>query len=344
MLTARTRTVDADVHVASLRDVRRALVRGLALNAAWIERRCMWGGGSVVDIDRNVCVAAELVADELHDAQSASVQSELRVLEWLRHALEQQSHSIRRDPSLCASYLWASLEPVMRECTDDGARAWLVFVVSGLHECRRASPSRANVWLAVTSAGEMSAASALVRSLPGHDAAVRAVTCGRGRIVSASEDCTLRVWDTESFECLGVLAGHTQGVLCLSDVFVNAEGHAAVASGSKDKSIRVWDIDSGMCVKALTGHTDWVRSISHVFTPVDGPHRGRRYIVSASDDTSVRAWDVDDGVCVQVMTGHAEAVLCVCAWSASWTTGTWSPRARCTAFDCGTPPRGRVFV
>jgi WD40 repeat protein len=200
----------------------------------------------------------------------------------------------------------------MRECDDDDTRSRLNVVVVGLHECRLDQASRTRTWLAAASAGEMSAASALVWSLPGHDAAVMTVTCGRGRIVSASEDYTLRVWDAESFECLRMLQGHTQGITSLSDVFVNAEGNSAVASGSKDNCIRVWDIDSGVCVLELTGHGDAVRCISGVFTPVSGPHRGRRCIASASDDTSVRVWNVDDGECVGVLTGHAEAVLCVC--------------------------------
>ena len=40
------------------------------------------------------------------------------------------------------------------------------------------------------------------------------VTCvaalSNGRVVSGSGDCTLRVWDVSSGECLGTLRGHTR--------------------------------------------------------------------------------------------------------------------------------------
>ena len=71
-----------------------------------------------------------------------------------------------------------------------------------------------------------------------------------GRIVSGSDDSTLRVWDSGSGACTLQLTGHTKVVNCVVQL---ADGR--VASGSSDNALRVWDSGSGACILQLTGHT-----------------------------------------------------------------------------------------
>ena len=72
--------------------------------------------------------------------------------------------------------------------------------------------------------------------LVGHTDGVRGVCAlPDGRVVSASSDSTLRVWDVATGVCERVLTGHTQSV---ADVCVIADGR--VASASADKTVRVW--------------------------------------------------------------------------------------------------------
>jgi WD40 repeat protein len=118
------------------------------------------------------------------------------------------------------------------------------------------------------------------------------VTPDGRRAVSASNDKTLRVWDTSSGKCLNTLEGHTSIVTSVS---VNPDGRQAV-SASWDKTLRVWDLLTGQCVKTLEGHTSWVRSVS--VTP-DG-----RQAVSASDDKTLRVWDTSSGKCLNTLEGH----------------------------------------
>jgi WD40 repeat protein len=324
MLSSRSRSVQLDGAVSSLSDACRALVHGVALNVDWLLGRYVCGGGSVAGVDGDVAVAERVVQHQLSCSGSSSsmavagdaaaLNAALRVLGWVRRALGQQSHLIRRDVGRCASYLWASLEPVMRCCDDDGTRRLLGDVVHALDVRRRsACVDGGGGWLAVSSAGEMSAASALVRSLPGH---TRAVTCvavgcmdssGRRCLVSGSEDGTLRVRDMETSEFIHELRGHCGVVMCVSDVFVGGDGRHMVASGSTDNAVRVWDVGGGMCLGVLEGHRDRVSGLSSMF--VDSA--GRRCVASASFDMSIRVWDMDAGACVGVMTGHEYFVNCV---------------------------------
>jgi WD40 repeat protein len=60
------------------------------------------------------------------------------------------------------------------------------------------------------------------------------------RIVSGSQDKTIRVWETDTGEPLLVLEGHTEAVYAVA---VFPDGSDKIVSGSADKTIRVWAMD-----------------------------------------------------------------------------------------------------
>ena len=99
------------------------------------------------------------------------------------------------------------------------------------------------------------------------------------RIVSASNDKTVRVWDLATGECEQTLQGHTRPV---NSAGFSPDGRRVVSAS--DETVRVWDVATGECEQALQGHTRWVTSAG--FSP-DG-----RKVVSASGDETVRVWTV----------------------------------------------------
>ena len=71
----------------------------------------------------------------------------------------------------------------------------------------------------------------------GHEAKVTSLcVTNDGKVVSGSEDKTVRVWDMMGYE-IAVCIGHERGV---SSVCVTSDGK--IVSGSDDKTIRVWDM------------------------------------------------------------------------------------------------------
>jgi len=71
-----------------------------------------------------------------------------------------------------------------------------------------------------------------------------AVLGGGERVVSASIDETLRVWDCDTGRCLHILEGHAHRVASCA---VLGDGRRVV-SASYDHTLRVWDCDTGLCI------------------------------------------------------------------------------------------------
>ncbi|XP_068026268.1 ribosomal RNA-processing protein 8 isoform X2 [Melanerpes formicivorus] len=132
--------------------------------------------------------------------------------------------------------------------------------------------------------------------LKGHDDHV--ITCLQfcgNRIVSGSDDNTLKVWSALTGECIQTLVGHTGGV------WSSQLRGSTVISGSTDRTLRVWDADSGRCLHTLYGHTSTVRCM----------HLHGTRVVSGSRDATLRLWDIESGQCLHVLLGHVAAVRCV---------------------------------
>lgn len=99
------------------------------------------------------------------------------------------------------------------------------------------------------------------------------------RLVTASADDTVRIWDIASGVSLQTLRGHIGSVRYAE---FDLSG-SRVVSASLDKSVRIWDVATGAPIAILSGHTESVEAAR--FT-ADG-----RKIITASHDTTVRIWD-----------------------------------------------------
>ncbi|KAJ7202947.1 quinon protein alcohol dehydrogenase-like superfamily [Mycena haematopus] len=137
-----------------------------------------------------------------------------------------------------------------------------------------------------------------------HTGRVRSVAYSANgkRIVSGSDDCTVRIWDAETGAALREpLEGHTDVV---TSVVFSPDGKRIV-SGSHDHTLRIWNAETGAALREpLEGHTDAVTSVA--FSP-DG-----KRIVSGSYDHTVCIWDADTGAALrEPLEGHTRVVASV---------------------------------
>ena len=112
------------------------------------------------------------------------------------------------------------------------------------------------------------------------------------KILSGSEDNTVRLWDTETGQLLYTLEGHTSSVTAIA---FSSDGKK-ILSGSHDYTLRLWDTETGLLIHQLEGHTSSVTDIAF--------SRDGKQILSGSDDNTLRLWDTETGLLIHQLEGH----------------------------------------
>ena len=103
------------------------------------------------------------------------------------------------------------------------------------------------------------------------------------RLVTASDDRTLRLWDARSGDLIAVLRGHRDRV---GPPIFTPDGSRLI-SRSDDGTVRVWDMKMAERNGVLRGHESFVYDVA--FRP-DGEE-----VASAAWDGTVRLWDPTSG-------------------------------------------------
>lgn len=107
------------------------------------------------------------------------------------------------------------------------------------------------------------------------------------RILSASDDNTIKEWDARTGKHIRTYIGHSMSV---NTAVYNPAGNC-ILSASSDGSIKEWDILTGSCIRAYGKNTDKVSSATY-------NHDGSRIIAAISEDI-IREWDVWSGECIR---------------------------------------------
>ncbi|THV06209.1 dynein regulator [Dendrothele bispora CBS 962.96] len=114
-------------------------------------------------------------------------------------------------------------------------------------------------------------------------------------VASASDDCTVKIWDWESAELERTLKAHTKRV---SDCQYNSKGTMLVTCGY-DLFIKLWNVENEYQNSAtLRGHEHSISSAR--FLPGDDK------ILSSSRDHTLRIWEIASNHCVKVITPHED--------------------------------------
>ena len=203
----------------------------------------------------------------------------------------------------------------------------------------------------------------------GHFGNVNSISVSKNgeRILTASDDSTIRLWETITGRCLAVYKGHTDSVnsvvflpdnkhflsgsddktlrlwnletqesdylmvghfRSVCDVCLSENNNTAF-SVSKDKTIRAWNLKTGKQTKVFHGHNSPIASVA---CSNDG-----RLLVTGSWDKTIRIWDVNTGECINTLVGHQSNVVSVCVDSLNKTIASlsWDNTMRIWNFDTG---------
>ncbi|KAF9268557.1 nuclear distribution protein PAC1 [Marasmius fiardii PR-910] len=138
-------------------------------------------------------------------------------------------------------------------------------------------------------------------TLTGHREAVNTVAFHPlySVLASASDDCTVKIWDWESGELERTLKAHTKRV---SDCQFNSKGTLLVTCGY-DLFIKLWNVENDYQNSAtLRGHEHSISSARFL--------SGDDKILSSSRDQTLRMWDLASTHCIKVFTPHEAWIRC----------------------------------
>lgn len=119
--------------------------------------------------------------------------------------------------------------------------------------------------------------------LEGHTGGISALDCTPTRMISASADATLRVWNTISLECLSIIKAHSDYIYTASIL----EGQYAL-TGSRDRNIHLLDLETA---KPITTFKSKNSSFAHESTVYHVASFQQNLFLSGSRDGSVKVWD-----------------------------------------------------
>jgi WD40 repeat protein len=140
----------------------------------------------------------------------------------------------------------------------------------------------------------------IVPQIPHADSVLSVAFSPNGaRVLSASVDTTIKLWDAATGALLRTFAGHSQMV---TSVAITHDG-GRLLSGSHDNMLKLWDTATGALLRTFEGHSHPVESVA--FSP-----NGAR-VLSGSHDKTLRLWDAATGKQLRVLAGHMAEVTSV---------------------------------
>jgi hypothetical protein len=158
------------------------------------------------------------------------------------------------------------------------------------------------------------------RTLKGHKRYVMSLVVYGDKLISGSNDNTIKVWSTDTWTCERTLEDHTNAVHSL---VVHGD---KLISGSQDNTIKIWSTDTWTCERTLEGHGASVYSLVM--------HGDK--LISGSFDGTIKVWSTITWICEHTLEGHAQNVACMIAHGDTlisgsydgtikvWSTDTWT--------------------
>uniref|UniRef100_A0A8C5N124 Sterol regulatory element-binding protein cleavage-activating protein n=1 Tax=Leptobrachium leishanense TaxID=445787 RepID=A0A8C5N124_9ANUR len=144
-----------------------------------------------------------------------------------------------------------------------------------------------------------------------HQKPITALKAAAGRLVTGSQDHTLRVYRLEDACCLFTLQGHSGGITA-----IYIDETMVLASGGQDGAICLWDVLTGSRVGHMHGHRGDVTSLICTTSCV----------ISSGLDDVISIWDRSTGIrlySIQQISSGA-----VVFWGCRWATRTFNSLQR----------------
>ncbi|XP_022907413.1 sterol regulatory element-binding protein cleavage-activating protein [Onthophagus taurus] len=111
-----------------------------------------------------------------------------------------------------------------------------------------------------------------------HQQPITCLDCEGGRILTGSQDHTLKVFRLEDGTPLYTLHGHCGPITCL---FIDRVSPGTSGSGSQDGMLCIWDLLTGTCMFSIQAHDGSVTSLTY----------SASYVISLGTDERICVWE-----------------------------------------------------
>ena len=118
----------------------------------------------------------------------------------------------------------------------------------------------------------------------------------RQRLITASSDHTLKLWNWKTKKCLRTLRGHTSQILSLTLLRPYAN---TCASLGDEGQIKVWNLETFQCILTLQSNGS-AKCMLYV---------SRTHQLLSGDNGCIRVWNLMNGECVREIYAHNWIVL-----------------------------------
>ncbi|KAJ8958883.1 hypothetical protein NQ318_019651 [Aromia moschata] len=115
-------------------------------------------------------------------------------------------------------------------------------------------------------------------TIKAHQQPVTCLDCEGGRILTGSQDHTLKVFRLDDGSPLYTLHGHCGPITCL---FIDRVSPATSGSGSQDGMLCVWDLLTGTCMYNIQAHNGSITSLTY----------SASYVISLGTDERLCVWE-----------------------------------------------------
>ncbi|KAG9299538.1 hypothetical protein G9A89_020709 [Geosiphon pyriformis] len=142
-----------------------------------------------------------------------------------------------------------------------------------------------------------------IKTLEGHNNVITCLDIDKSneRLVTASLDNTLRLWELTTYQCLGILDGHEDIVNCLQF------SENLLFTGSKDRSIRQWDISKVPSLNTPKNTSNLISSSSSSSSRING-YRSNENLLNISD---YEPETIGENSWIATLEGHSGEVTCL---------------------------------
>ncbi|XP_050513824.1 sterol regulatory element-binding protein cleavage-activating protein isoform X1 [Diabrotica virgifera virgifera] len=117
-----------------------------------------------------------------------------------------------------------------------------------------------------------------IHSSKAHQQPITCLDCEGGRILTGSQDHTLKVLRLEDGNPVYTLHGHCGPITCL---FIDRVNPATSGSGSQDGMLCVWDLLTGACMYSIQAHDGSITSLTY----------SESYVISLGTDERLCVWE-----------------------------------------------------